>query len=458
MPSRPRIALFGLMMVVLASCSGSPETTTTTGETTTTTSTTTSTTTTVPGTEADVQDEIDWFVGILNGDELTASEYEARFSDEFRQQVSYEAIQPILEQFRPSAPFSVVDRSGEGSSGEAVIESTTGDRARILAEIDDEMRFTTLLIQPTEAPALEDPPDTVVDAFARLAEIGEVRALTAEVVDGSCDVLDSVGVEEPTPVGSVFKLYVLAAVGEAVATGELAWDDSFTIEEELKSIPTGELQNRDAGSEVTILEAARLMISISDNTAADHLIDLLGREVVETIQARYGNTTPELNTPFLSTREFAALKVGPASGLRNPQWIEGDEGERRSILDQISDITPEDIPVQDWIDPVDPDLVEWFASPQDLCDLAIGLIDLADSVPEVAQILEINPGIPAEAGVWDRIWFKGGSEPGLLATWWVTRVEGRTFVTAGSVVNADQTIDSDRAVLLFAAARDLLAP
>lgn len=460
MPARLRIAQVAAISLVLASCSASAETTTTTVASTTTTTTTaaTSTTTAVPELEPDVHAEIDWFVSVLNGEELTAAEYESRFNEEFRQQVSYQALQPILDQFRPAAPFTVVDRTGEGSSGEAVIESTTGQRARVLAQIDDEARFTTLLIQPTEAPTLEDPPETVDEAFDRLADIGHLGAITAEVVDGSCDIVDSVAVEDPAPVGSVFKLYVLAALGEAIAAGELSWDDTVTIEEGMKSIPTGELQTREAGSEVSLLEAARLMISISDNTAADLLIDLLGREEVEAVQARFGNTMPELNMPFLTTREFAALKVGPASGLRDPQWIEGDEADRRAILEQISDITPSDIPVQDWIEPVDPDLVEWFASPRDLCGLAVGLIDLSESVPEIGQILEINPGVPAEAGTWDRIWFKGGSEPGLLATWWVTQAGGQTFVTAGSVVDANATIDSDLAVLLFAAARDLSAP
>lgn len=459
MASRLRIALAIAIVLVLAACTGSAETTTTTVAATTTSSTTTiTTTTTVVEVAVDVQNEIDWFVSILNGEELTAEEYDSRFGEEFRQQVSYDAIQPILDQFRPGAPFTVVDRTGEGSSGEAVIESATGERARIVAEVDGDGRFTTLLIQPTEAPTLEDPPESVVEAFNRLADLGELRAVTAEIVDGSCQVIDSVAVDEPAPVGSVFKLYVLAALGEAIASGELAWDDTITIEDGLKSIPTGELQTRDSGSEVGLLEAAQLMISISDNTAADHLIDLLGREEIEATQAGYGNSMPELNMPFLTTREFAALKVGPASGLRNPQWIEGDEVERRAILAQISDITPADLPLQDWTGPIDPDLVEWFASPRDLCGLALGLADLAGSVPEIAQILEINPGVPAESGTWDRIWFKGGSEPGLLAVWWVTRTGERTFVTAGSVVDPEETIDSDLAVLLFAAARDLLAP
>lgn len=448
-----------LFAVVVVACGDTTAETTTTAPPPTTTSTSTDvTTTTAAPAGSDVQSEIDWFVAVLNGEELTAAEYEARFAESFREQVSFEALQPILGQFRPAAPFTVVDRSGEGSRGEAVIEAASGERVRILAEIDEEDRFSTLLLQPTEAPTLDDPPTSVDEAYDRLSELGDLAATTAELVDGSCQPIDSVSSTGPAPLGSVFKLYVLAALGEAIAAGDIAWDDTITVQEDLKSIPSGEMQLREPGTEVSVLEAAQLMISISDNTATDHLMDLLGRDNVEAIQGDYGNSTPELNTPFLNTREFAALKVGPASGLRTPQWIDGDEAERRAILEQISDITPDDIPIQEWVDPVDPDLVEWFASPEDLCELAVGLIDLSGAVPEIGQILEINPGVPAESGTWDRIWFKGGSEPGLLAVWWVTETEGRTFFTTGSVVNPDEAFDSDLAVLLLAAARDLLVP
>lgn len=310
---------------------------------------------------------------------------------------------------------------------------------------------------PGENPTLENPPETVDEGFQRLGEMGTLRALTAEVVDGSCAPISAHDEDEPAPIGSIFKLYVLAALGDAVEEGEVSWRDEIVIRDELKSVPSGTLQDREAGEVVTVHEAARLMISISDNTAADHLIDLLGRRAVEATMDAYGHTSPELNTPFMDTREFTALKVGPASGLRI-QWIEGDEEARRSILRQISGITTGDLPVQDWTTPIDPHTVEWFASPQDLCTLAAGLLDLAGSVPEIGEILAANPGVPAGPGTWESIWFKGGSEPGLAAAWFVTRADGRTFVTAGSVVDPETVIDTDEAVLLLAAIRDLLTP
>jgi Beta-lactamase enzyme family len=307
-------------------------------------------------------------------------------------------------------------------------------------------------------PSLGDPPATLEEAYERLETFGDLRAISAEIVDDECVTIDAVAADSPAPIGSVFELYVLAALGEAVRSGDVTWDDAIVIDDDLKSVPGGILQDREPGDTVTVLEAARLMISISDNTATDHLIALLGREVVEQTLADYGNTSSELTTPLPSTRELSALKVGPASGLRTPGWIEGDEADRRAILDQISGITPADIPVQEWVDPIDPDLVEWFASPDDLCALAVGLTSLAVGVPEVSEILQIDPGVPATDGAWNQIWFKDGFEPGLVAVWWLTSQDDRLFLTAGSVVDPVTTFDRHEATLLFAAARDLLEP
>lgn len=455
---RPAIALL-VVLAAVACDPGSDAPTTTTSDTSDPTNTTT---TTVPRTtttmmEEDVQAAIDWFVEVLNGEDVDANEYDERFTEQFRQQVPLDTgFLPLLEQMRPSGPFVVVERSGEGAQGEAVAEGSDGVRARIIGELDDQGRFAGLLIQPAEGPTLENPPASVEEAHERLAEIGALRSVSAEVVEGTCQPVDAVALDEPAPLGSVFKLYVLAALGEEIGAGNLSWDDELEIRDELKSVPSGVLQDRTAGETVSVHEAAELMISISDNTATDHLIDLVGRERVEEILADYGNAHAELNMPFMTTLELTALKVGPAEGLRT-QWIDGDEQARRSILEQISDITPADLPISEWVEPRDPDVVEWFASPSDLCTLGVRLLELSERVPEIDSILSLNPGVPSNYS-WDRLWFKGGSEPGLLAAWFLTEAEGRVFITAGSVVDTKESLESEESILLFAAIRDLLAP
>jgi hypothetical protein len=301
---------------------------------------------------------------------------------------------------------------------------------------------------------LDDPPADFTAAAERLEGFGETNLLVAEVADGTCEPLFEHGHGGPSPVGSAAKLYVLGAVVDAVAAGELSWSDDVTISEDLKSVPSGVMQDEEPGTAFSLREMAEVMIALSDNTATDHLIDLVGREAVEAAQAAYGMDEGTLNIPFMNTMEFTALKVGPASGLAT-QWLQVDEAGRRQILEQVSDIVPADIPLAEFVDPVMPDKIGWFASPADMCRALVALYETGEPVD---KILTINPGLPGEENDFEAIAFKGGSEPGLVAmNWLVERADGRRFVVAGSVVNPDEAFDELEVTLLFGAVRDLVA-
>ena len=104
---------------------------------------------------------------------------------------------------------------------------------------------------------------------------------------------------QPLALGSTFKLYVLSALSHAIAAGDLAWDDVVHID--TKSYPSGVAQDWPAGSPATVQTLATLMIQISDNTATDQLIALLGRERVEAeLIAAGGDAARTL--PLLTTR------------------------------------------------------------------------------------------------------------------------------------------------------------
>ena len=78
----------------------------------------------------------------------------------------------------------------------------------------------------------------------------------------------------------------------------------------------GRAQNVAAGTGVPLRRYAEPMISISDNTAADHLIHRLGRRAVEAQMTRFGMARPLLDTPFLTTRELFVLKGSADRSLR----------------------------------------------------------------------------------------------------------------------------------------------
>jgi hypothetical protein len=305
-----------------------------------------------------------------------------------------------------------------------------------------------LLFQPSvERPA------SIEEAVTVLSRAGVARRLTAEVVDGECRPISASGDDEPMPLGSVFKLYVLGAVVDAVNAGTISWDQSVAIRDELDALPSGTTQDEPAGTELTVRELAERMISISDNTATDHLIDLVGRDTVEAAQQAYGHSTPALNEPFLTTRELFILKFGDA-GLRN-RFVAADEGGRRQLLS--TDVAAASLPsladVVAVTEPVEITTLEWFASPLDVCRALVAL----DASPQARAILSINPGVPAEGVEWERIAFKGGSEPGVLAVAWLTATaDDRRFVMAGGVANEDAALDETTVVTAFAALRDLI--
>ena len=169
-------------------------------------------------------------------------------------------------------------------------------------------RLTGLLFTPAIPTPL--PPESIADVEAAWPPLAErASLLVAQVVNGECRPVAAVDPERVGPVGSTAKLYVLGAVATAILDGDLTWDQPVPIRDELKSHPSGTFHELPAGTERTVLEHATAMISQSDNTATDHLVDLVGREAVEAAMVEMGHAAPERNQPFLTTREMFLMKL-----------------------------------------------------------------------------------------------------------------------------------------------------
>ncbi len=449
-----KCSLIVVVALVAAACTGGDGSSATTGSSSA--PTTVPATTSAPTVSDDpVEAQLQWFLRTINGGPLSADVYAERFAEVFRLQVPFEAqFEPIVDQLEAVPGDWIVVSYAETGPGSGVGILAAGDermQVSLSVQPDEPYLIETLLVQPADLPST---PDSFENAITRLEDLGTLRMLGAEVVDGRCVPVTEVAADEAMPLGSVFKLFVLGTLADAIAAGDISWDDEIVIRDELKSIPSGILQDEADGTVKTVREVAELMISISDNTATDHIIDLLGRERIEAHLPELGLTEPELNVPFLTTRELTALKVGPSAGL-GEQYVVGDVDARRAILEQISDITVADLPIQDLDEPIRPDTLEWFASPADMCTVFAGI--WADGDDTVREILTSNPGVAPAPGVWDEVAFKGGSEPGLLAVAWLTVApDGRVFVMNGSVLDAGGLIDELEAVFVFAGARDLL--
>lgn len=75
---------------------------------------------------------------------------------------------------------------------------------------------------------------------------------------------------------SMIKLPVLVSLLAAVDRGEIRFDQQLNVRSDLITGGSGYLQWRPVGSKCSVKETAELMIVVSDNTATNMLIDLLG--------------------------------------------------------------------------------------------------------------------------------------------------------------------------------------
>ena len=106
---------------------------------------------------------------------------------------------------------------------------------------------------------------------------------------------------------SVYKMYVAAAVLQQVSKGELSLTDSYVVKfpndvDKSKSIandPRPLLQNDDT---VTVNYLLDLMITRSDNSAANCLIDIAKREHINTLIHAYNWYGSEVTRKFLSRK------------------------------------------------------------------------------------------------------------------------------------------------------------
>jgi hypothetical protein len=265
---------------------------------------------------------------------------------------------------------------------------------------------------------------------------------------------------EQLAIGSAFKLYVLGSLSEAVVDGRVAWTDTVPLRDEWKAIGSGKLRERKSGERLTVLELATEMMAISDNTAIDHLIHIVGRDAVESWM-RQVHSVPDRNHPFLTTREFFGLKFGNDPSLMDGYLAAGVE-ERAAWLERAADSSPDRFPLEF---PVAIDRVEWFASTDDLCRVMFRLQHQAER-PGLGPVLETlstgRSGPRLDPGHWARIAYKGGREVGVLNLSWLRqRHDGRriavsiTFNDPEKDIHVEKTLAAALAAVRVAASADL---
>lgn len=393
---------------------------------------------------------------ILNAEQdSTEDDWEDRLSTSFTEEVSAEELAEALNsQFRPVGPWTVVEHEDFDDASVTSLEATEGQEVEMQLALDDDGLIETLFFAEPREPV--EPAEGFEEVDERLTDLpGEVHAVVVEDGETLVEVYDG----EVAPLASVAKLYVVLALVEAVDADEVSWDDSLEVTEELRSLPSGTLQDQPAGYETTVFDVAQRMIQISDNTGTDMLIDLLGRDAVEQTVADSGHHDPSLMDPFPTTREMFQLRWGfPELG---EDWKDGDAEERREILAEIGEedleITDDDVAADD----VDFD-IDWYATPEDLTSLYEQLFEAMEEHPELEAVLASNPGLTfggfsSEDLWWDSLAFKGGSLPGVLNGAWHAEGEDGTERTVILLTqHEDAEALSEQADEIFSLAEDAL--
>jgi len=338
------------------------------------------------------------------------------FTDGMLEAVPLSKLDPIIRQLTSS--LGALQRIESTDKPHRFVAVFDGGTLRVAASVDSQGRFEGLLFKPGSSSASFD------ELKAELAKLpGRVGAII--ITDGA-DKL-ALAADEPLAVGSAFKLAVLAAVREHSAAKN-KWSKVVELPEQAKSLPSGMLHNWPTTSPLTVQTLASLMISISDNTATDALIQLVGREAVEKHAPR--------NKPLLTTADMFRLKA-PGGEAFLERYRKGDRAARRALLGELAAVPLPSISTY----PKEPTAldVEWFFSARELCTLMQQVKDL--------DLMTINAGIASKTD-WQRVAFKGGSEPGVLNfTTWVEKDGHESCVSVSW--NADEKLDENKLAILY---------
>jgi beta-lactamase class A len=270
-----------------------------------------------------------------------------------------------------------------------------------------------------------------IDQFKALPGKVSVLVMEDKTVRASLNPTDSLGV------GSAFKLAVLDVLQSQIAAKKLTWQTIVPLQAQYKSLPSGRLQTWPDGTALTAQSLAAMMISESDNTATDHLIQLVGRENIEA-------TTPQ-NQPFLMTREFFQLKASGNKALLE-RYRQGNLAQKRTVLAELAKLPLPPVAEFEGVPPNALD-VEWFYTPAQLCDRIDRVFDL--------PLMTINPGI-AQPQDWQKVLFKGGSEPGVMnLTTGLQAKNGKRYCFVATW-NDDRPVDEAKFVSLYGGLIDFL--
>jgi beta-lactamase class A len=341
------------------------------------------------------------------------------FTSEFLAQVSIAQIRQVIAELKKQmGTYQGIQNNGRDY---LVLFSQASVPTKIV--LNAKGQISGLLFQPPQAKVV-----SLEEAISQFKAFpGQVSFLVRE----NDTTKAALNTTTPLAVGSAFKLAVLQTLESEIASGKRTWKDVVQLQASEKSLPSGMLQTWSDGSYLTVQTLATLMISLSDNTATDVLINLLEREKIESVSLR--------NRPFLKTREMFVLKGSENRDLLK-RYQTSNESQRRAILKEIAKKPLPDVNEFIGTNPIALD-VEWFFTAEELCKLMEQVADL--------PLMGINPGV-ANAETWQQVAYKGGSEPGVLnLTTWLQGKNGKNYCVVATWNNSNTPLEESKLMTLY---------
>lgn len=324
-------------------------------------------------------------------------------------------------------PFTVT--GVDIGAGQATLDVVTsyGVEQQITLHTDDAGMVDELdvSLQPPAIDSWSDIDAELTKSGARYSyQVSKVRSGSRD-----CTVVEGTNTDLSLPLASIFKLYVLLAVSEAVKAGTLDWTDSLTITERAKAVGSAALEDLPPGAQISVRTAAQHMISASDNMATDLLISRLGTGAVEQALITAGHHDPASMTPFPTMHELFSVGWGKPD-LRD-EWKSASREGRAALLQQTNSRPYQPDP-QRTHTPASGFGAEWYGSAEDICRVHAALqAGAVGKAAPVKDILSAIPGIDLDRSKWTYIGAKGGNLPGdLTFSWYAVDHTGQPWVVS----------------------------
>lgn len=260
------------------------------------------------------------------------------------------------------------------------------------------------------------PEDQNLDLAAATAKFATLSGMPALLVgrigaNGDCSAIADLNASSLRATASIFKIWVLGGVASDIASGNLALDDAVPLVAS-EIAPGGTINDEPLGTEFPVIDLARLMLGISDNTATDHLHEVAGRARIDAFVDASGVADPNVLKPLLNISEQFHLFFSFSLDT-SVAYVDGTESYQQQFID--TEIMP--------LGPYAPGTGaynnvglftsgSWRASPFDICHAFAKHLRQpqgSDAAYLVDQALGAQSAQPEVRNAWDRVWYKGGS-------------------------------------------------